>query len=80
MREVKLIAAPVRLHKILGEDEDSSPTAFDSIHDVVHNPLSRKEIPLVKAESQGPVGCRPSPRAAFTVEVKKKAVFSLSTF
>lgn len=54
--EVQLVAAPVRLDKILGEDEHGPPAALHGAHDVVHNPVSGQEVSLVEAQGQRPGG------------------------
>lgn len=52
--EVQLIATPVGLHKVLGEDEDGPPATLHGAHDVVQNPVSGKEVPLVETQGQRP--------------------------
>lgn len=49
--EVQFISAPVRLDEVFRQDKDGPPTALNGVHDVVHDPLSRKKIPLVKAKT-----------------------------
>lgn len=50
--EVQLVATPVGLDKILGEDEDGPSAALHGAHDVVHDPLSGEEVPLVETQGQ----------------------------
>lgn len=50
MGEVQLIATPLRTDKVLRQNKNSLPAALHGTHNVVHNPVSRKEVPLVKAQ------------------------------
>lgn len=52
MGEVQLVATPGRPDEVLGEDKHGPPTPLDGVQDVVHDPLSRKEVPFVETEGQ----------------------------
>lgn len=74
--EVQFVAAPVRPHKVLRENKDGLPAALHGAHDVVHNPVSRKEVPLVETQAQRPVSSR-TVRVLIAVSVGKQPVLFL---